>query len=367
MARRNAQPGFSMVELMVALAVFSLVLAGVVTGYVSLKQATESSQAQAAADADVQLALKLIQRDLNMAGYGLARATRVASGDGQQTIAEADAGFDRNGDDDLDDDIATDRLFVANGWEILTDVTVNGAEDGDIATAPEDYFSAIANRRENGGFAARLTNDNPAGSQFLGLQVLDDAGVPVSNLNVNFGVECPVGTCARDASEDDDFKSDRAVIVFGQDGSGAAHLEGHRLADAAGGGVTLLGDEALAFDYRAAGSEVVPAIAWYVERKENDAVTWLYRDQDKVLANVVDMQVEYGYDLDNDGLEWFGSVPPPPDLLGNPSPVDGELDTRKRVEALKSVRVVLTVKRGGAGVLGAEAASDFEQLINLRN
>ena len=149
----------------------------------------------------------------------------------------------------------------------------------------------------------------------------------------------------------------------------------------------------MAHNYKTdSGSFAVPAVAWYI-RKADDGVYWLYRNQNKILANVVDFQVAYGIDIDRDGLEWSGTVVPGSSLWARPehtldylasddpaypiptaAPNSGEvknhLRTQEAIESVRAVWVRLTVLRHGGSEEDAEdniVASSYVTVMNLHN
>ncbi len=342
--KRMLSKGFTLVEMLVSLVIFAVVLAGTMGGYVGFQQGMRMAVEQQKLDSDIKLALKLLQRDLNMGGFGLPRITRVASHENGVTLTEADVGFDYDNDGAISatDLIVSDRMFVADGWEILRDITDNGEIDGDIVTSPTDYYSMIGAQREDGGYAATLT----AATASAGA-----GAVTVDSLNLNTGEEKTVGV---------DFKANRAMIIAGEDSGSAFHVEGARIVSVSGTTINLVSIEALQDTYTQATSEVVAAIAWYVDMKTDDAVPWLYRNNDKVAPNILDFQIEYGFDISRDGLEWAATVP-------GSATVDGESDARAKATGLKSVRITLTAMQQDPDGNDAGILKQFSEIVNLKN
>lgn len=340
--KRMSSRGFTLVEMLVSLVIFAVVLAGTMGGYIGFQQGMQVTVTQQKLDSDIKLTLKLLQRDLNMAGFGLPRITRVASDDQGVTWTETAVGFDFNADGDSDDDIVSDRIFMADGWEILRDITGNGEIDGDIVVSPTDYYSKIGAKREEGGYAATLAASVAAGA----------TAVSVNSLNLNSGDEYNTA--------DSDIKANRAVIVAGDDGSSVFHVEGARIGSVAGTTINLVSGESLQNAYTQSSSEVVAAIAWYVDMKSGDAVPWLYRNNDKVVPNVLDFQIQYGFDIDRDGLEWAATVPPG-------GTVDGDSDARAKATALKSVKITLTALQNDPDQKDVGTLKEFTEIVNLKN
>ncbi len=341
--KRMLSKGFTLVEMLVSLVIFAVVLAGTMGGYVGFQQGMQMAVDQQKLDSDIKLTLKLLQRDLNMAGFGLPRITRVASDDQGVTLTEAAVGFDYNTDGDTADNIVSDRIIVADGWEILRDITDNGEIDGDIVTSPTDYYSKIGAKREDGGYAATLTATANAGA----------TAVAVNATNLNIGEQYNTA--------DADIQANRATIIAGDDISLAFHVEGARIGSVTGTtSIGLVTGESLQDTYTQTTSEVVAAIAWYVDMKTGDAVPWLYRNNDKVAPNILDFQIEYGFDISRDGLEWADTVP-------GGATVDGESDARAKATGLKSVRITLTALQQDPDGNDLGILKQFTEIVNLKN
>lgn len=371
------QSGFSLVELMVATVIVMVTLAGVTASFNNFTGHNSTSIKDNEKNAVVKATFQLLQRDLNMAGFGLALQTRIAEddqfetaiesdftstydfngdGDSLDNITEADVAYDLNLDGDQLDPMYRDRLYLANGWTILEDITDNHAYDGNIVETPNDYYYLAANKKENGGYFATLTAPASAGTLML----------TVNNLNINTGDEYPTGLPVANV---DDFKADAALIICGQNTAGNFSLEGLPLGSIAGSTLDFLGAEVLANSYVINGTvmdtEAVPAIIWYVEKKAGDTIHWLYRNQDKVMPGVIGFQVSYGYDNDNDGLQWFQTVPPtgPAGTFVDSFDINTNANLPAIVRALKAVRLVLTLRN----ISTVSSMQTYEKTIILKN
>lgn len=374
------QAGFSLVELMVATVIVMVTLAGVTAGFNSFTNHSSTSLQDNEKNAVVKATFQLLKRDLNMAGFGLALQTRMAEddqfetaiesnftsnydfnadGDSVDNITEADVAYDLNNDGDQTDPMYRDRLYLANGWTVLEDITDNHAYDGNIVETPTDYYYLAANKKENGGYFARLTAPEIAGALTL----------TVDNLNINSGDEYPTGLPVANIA---DFKSDAAVIICGQNAAGTYSLEGLPVGSITGTTIDFLAAENLANSYVVNGAamdtEVVPAITWYVEQKGGDTVHWLYRNQDKVMPGVIGFQVSYGYDDENDGLQWFQTVPPTGVSTTGGTSVDTfavgtNTNLPVLVRDLKAVRLVLTLRN----ISTVSSMQTYEKTIILKN
>jgi len=373
------QAGFSLVELMVATVIIVVTLAGVTAGLQNFSRHSSLSFRENEMNAVIKATFQLLQRDLNMAGFGLSLQTRLAEDDQYETAIESDftSDYDFNGDSDSLDDITEatldydlnndgdktdpmyrDRLYLANGWSILEDITHNNAADGDIVVTPTtDYYYLVANKKENGGYFAKLTTAVSAG----------DSSVTVDNLNINVGEEVTVAA---------DFKSDAAVIMCGESSTGTFSLEGRPIGSftSPAGTIDFEGAEVLTGSYVVSGTamdtEVVPAILWQVKKNLGEDY-WLYRNHDKVMPGVIGFQVSYGYDANNDGLDWFQTVPPTGVSTTGATSVDSLSVTTNSnlpelVRSLKAVRVVITVKEQGTAS-GVSSMQTYEKTIVLKN
>ncbi len=353
MNRHKHQSGLSLVEVMVSLALFGLVVAGTVGAYFSFIETSSHATQVSHRILDVQLALKLLQRDLNMAGFGLPAATRVAGLDGGgETVTEAAVGLDIDGDGDAGDTVVSDVVYVADGWQIVKDITDNGAADGDIIESPTDYFAKLVHQREAGGYHAALTQDVDSGATALA----------VDRTDINLGEE---------AHADADFAAGDALILYAEEASGTAwYVEGHRLAAVSGDNLSLAAGDGVGRGYSAADSRIVPAIRWYIHQDTGEATPWLYRNGSRVLPGVVDFQVEYGYDRHHDGLEWSAQTPPAGSVDGADS---GAAGNEAKIPLLEAVRVELAVAMGGASGVKTSGGGDartlrrFETTVILKN
>jgi len=373
-----AQAGFSLVELMVATVIVIVTLVGVTASLQGFNRHSSTSFRESERNAVVKATFQLLQRDLNMAGFGLALETRLAEDDQYETAIESDftSNYDFNGDGDSLDDVTEanldydlnndgdktdpmyrDRLYLANGWSILEDITDNNATDGNIVETPTDYYYLVANKKENGGYFAKLTAPKNSGALTM----------TVDSLNINAGEEVTV---------EDDFKADAAVIICGESSTGTFSLEGLPIGSFSAPGATIdfQDAEALAGSYVVSGTvmdtEVVPAILWQVKKNPGEDY-WLYRNHDKVMPGVIGFQVSYGYDADNDGLQWFQTVPPSGVSTLGATMIDAlavniNANLPTLVRNLKAVRLVLTIKEQGNGS-GVSSMRTYEKTILLKN
>lgn len=338
-AQLTFERGFSLVELLIVIAISSVLMSTALATYMAYADSTAKESAQDTVNAEVNTIFKVLEKETMNAGYGLPMSTRVAS---DNNCAVADETFCRSG---------TDRLFLADGSQLLKDVSDNNEDDGVIS---EQYMTDIANAKGGsaGGYRAQLAADVTAGA----------TSATVVNLNINSGEERNVS--------DNDFMSNTAFII----GDGTK-VEGHRIGavDTNTRSISLLANDLFSQLFLSANNHsVVPATAWYVrsdpdgKRYSNgDPVYWLYRNGFRALPNVDNFQVQYGYDANNNGIQWADTIPPTNVAAGTyddwaPTP-DGVAFS---IGQLKMVKIVITVKSVYKGTI---RTTDYEKRIQLRN
>jgi len=368
--RFNSVSGFSLVELLVATAIIMITLLGVTASLHSITGRGAAGMRENKKDAEIKDAFQLLQRDLNMAGFGLTVKTRIAEDSQYETAIESDftPTYDPNGDGDYVDAITEtnakydlnndgvidnakmyrERLYIADGWTILKDVTDNNATDGNIVETPTDYYYMIAKKKEEGGYYATLHTDVSVNA----------TSITVTSININTGDEITAGN---------DFKVDAAAIIYGKDSSGSFKLEGINIKTIDTKTLKFPPGETLSNSFKASDSVVVPAITWYVEKKSGDTTFWLYRNKDKVLPNVIGFQVSYGYDDENNGIQWFDNIPPqgPAGAKVDTLDVNANGNIPTLLDDLRAVRLVISVKRPGSA--GNFVMFTYQKVVLLKN
>ncbi|MBI4687381.1 MAG: type II secretion system protein [Nitrospirae bacterium] len=342
---RPAHSGFTLVELMVTIAIFSFVIAASYATYINFIHSTTRESQLTSINADAATTLKLLERDIKMAGFGLPQTTRAAS---HNNCNVSNEDFCKNN---------TDRIFMADGWEILRDFTLNKEDDGQIPTSP-DYYSKIANSKANGGYRAQLTSDAS----------LSATSVAVDVLNIDSADE-------RDDPDDDDgsplvdIKDNKSFII-----SDNIKVEGHRIGSLTGTTINLLSNESLNNTYLAGNSSVAPALGWYVRKDSSgkkypngDNIYWLYRNQNRVIPYVDNLQIQYGYDAFPNSttqggiqsVDWADTMPPP---SGIP---DGE--SLFQFNYLRAIKIILTIKVVDRKDPAKIIFTNFETTVDLKN
>ena len=404
----HQQRAFTLLELLVSLAIVGAVMAGTYSGFRGFSEATRAATNEVAVLEDVSIAADLLRRDLQSSGWGLPKVTRVvgvadtASANTGVQVSEATFGVDINGDGDTGDTISTDRLFVSDGLKIITDTAPNVTARGYYPDGEVEQGSMleVADAVADGGQKATLTAQSTN-------------SVNVSTTNVNYDTESCKGYYSGITYNLVDIRANHAIIFGGDVSGGGFAVEGHRISAVGSApanaktctsrtakpvvgpatSVTFVSGETVGATYSHDSSSVaVPAVVWEV-RRASDGTYWLYRNQHKVLPNVVDFQLAYGLDPEWDGLEWADSVMPTSssDLKQRPehhlpylasddpayprASSGGELSNyfgrdQEVIESVRTVWMRITVLRNVASEdSGAEntVASSYVNLVNLRN
>lgn len=271
--------GFTLVEILLSLAILSIIIIGIHQFFQNYLDASLGEKKIGELQGNVKLALNVIEQDIKTASFGMPPATRAASHNGGGVIINT---------------TLTDRLFLANGWEILRDFTNNSMEDGTIADADYADIAGQKGQQNTGGYAGTLTAAANAGAASITLTDLDidAAGAPIPN---------------------NDFNEGESLILYAN-----TTIEGHRIGTIADPTINFITGETLANNYPQATTQVVPSIAYYIANI--NGTWWLCRNGVRVLADVQNLQVEYGYDRDRDGAiempgtlgnEWVADIPSP--------------------------------------------------------
>ena len=339
-----AAAGFTLLETIMVVLISSVLLGAVLSMFVQYSNSFSQLSAQDAMNAEVSALFKVIEKDVMMAGYGLPTRTRIASFYNYSSV-DANSGINH-----------TDRLYVADGWQIIKAITDNNEDDGRIVNTPTNYLTYITTRKASaaGGYGTQLKTDSAAGSTTLSLLAL----------NINAGEEFTVSAT--------DFIQGNAFIIGDN-----ARVEGHTIASVTPPDtVVAMATNPMKQLYQSAVNHtVVPAHVWYV-RKDPDGqkfsdgspVYWLYRNSYKVLPNVTDFKIKYGYDTNNDGIQWSNTVPPTNtgttggiyDESWAPNPDGIPYD----FSSLKMIQISLTVK---SAYKTSVKSNTYQTSILLRN
>lgn len=339
--KHDREAGFTLIEMLIVMVISSVLMGAVLSLFIQYVNTSAQQSAQDDINAEVSSLFKVIEKDVMMAGYGLPARTKIAS---HFNCIAADPAFCVNN---------TDRLFVADGWQILRAVTDNNEDDGQIAA---NFMTFIANRKSSaaGGYSTTVKADIGTGINTMTLLAL----------NINSGEELTVSAT--------DFSADNALIIGDN-----ARVEGHaiRIVTPPDTVETMALDPVIQPYLAAVDHSVVPATVWYVRNdpdgktfSDGSPVNWLYRNGFKVLPNVSNFKVKYGYDTKNDGIQWSDTVPPT-----NNGVVGGKYDDSWAptpdggayvFSSLKLIQITLTVK---SVYKTAVKSTPYQTAILLRN
>lgn len=129
--KTNNRNGFSLIELLIVMGIFAVVMAGLYAAYsVQLKQGVKQYRS-AESEMELQIAKTILQRDLALAGYGLAEDYGTATGFTVPRAASATIVSEPNPDTDPDDLVLMGTAVgigsrAAQGWTCVTDVDGSG-------------------------------------------------------------------------------------------------------------------------------------------------------------------------------------------------------------------------------------------------
>ena len=356
-AKYKTESGFTLIELVIVMLISSVLLGAVLTSYITYINTVSKESAQDRINAEVTAVFNIVEKDIMMAGYGLPKGTRVACHNdcnaGGESFCKAH----------------TDRLFLADGWELLTDITDNHEEDDQISQQLYMTYLADAKNSTVGGYRALLAADVAVAA----------ASLTVVALNINNGEENTATP-----PYDDDFKDGMAFII-----GDATRVEGHRIdtVNAGSKSISILANDHIIQNFQALSSpSVVPATAWYVRSdpdgkkyRDGTPVYWLYRNGDRVMQYVDNFQIQYGYDANNDGIQWADTVPPPatrirPSTKPDPDPQEDPWIDDLWVPTpdgqtfdfpqLKVVKIILTIKSENKENI---QRTPYQTIIYIRN
>ena len=272
--------GMTIPELLVAMFMSLIVVSATYSFYIYFINNASKERAKAEVQKKVNSVFSILSDDVRHSSFGLLKSSQksVCLFVIDDNCSVGDDSFCKSG---------TDRFFVADGWQIIRDFADDNCPDGNIA---DNVYEAIVGKE----YAAKINNYSPPDT--IDVNILDIDSKCRSNASL-----CGDGKC-------DDIKDNKAIIVCGcKDSNGASGnywQEGRRIGsiDTTSKTITFLSKEkALNYSYCSPDGRVLPANVWYI-RKATDGVYWLYRNQRKVMDNVIDFQVEAGYDSNGDGM-----------------------------------------------------------------
>lgn len=165
----TAKNGFSMVELLAALAVASIVMVGIYTMYYTQTKSHTTQQAVVDMQQGIRLALFLMEKEIRMAGYetvgsgvaGIISAQRASITFSMDITGGETDGVDNDGDGDIDTaDLKLDTDGIDNDSDSFVDEDDEGDEsiygDGDTNDALEQIRYSLSNDANGDGIGDDL-------------------------------------------------------------------------------------------------------------------------------------------------------------------------------------------------------------------
>jgi len=284
--------GLTLVELLVSVVMFLIIIAAVYSFFISFLNQQTFQRKKAEALKETRIAFRVLEDDIRHAGFGFPKSSPCK--DKGLCLFFVEDNCDYHNEQFCK--TGTDRFFVADGWKIIKDFTLDGYPDGNITNI--DYELLASSK-----FSAKVLYYSD-GDDFIVVDRLDiDNKTDVVNHKA------------------DDIVAKKGIIVCGRTNNGGrVGQEGRRIEKI----ISVSSGWELKFhslenplDYKndCSGDRgiVLPANVWYV--REKDGHYWLYRNESPVLQDVEDFQIHVGYDFDGDGVvedsEWInaGSLP----------------------------------------------------------
>ena len=181
----------------------------------------------------------------------------------------------------------TDRFFISDGWKTIRDNTIDNCPDGTISNT---NYEALAGNE----YYANITSYTSGAKS-----------ITVDTLNIDSKCRQLKSTTvicgANNTTTCNDITSKTSVIICGCSNPAAnISQEGRRINNISSNTINFLSTESALNFNNCANGIVLPAISWYIRKKNN--IYWLYRNQKKVIPNVNNLQIVAGYDSNNDGI-----------------------------------------------------------------
>jgi type IV pilus assembly protein PilW len=161
--------GFSLVEMMTALAIVSIVMVGIYTMYFTQTQSHATQQVVVDMQQGIRLAMYLIEKEMRMAGFdptnsgvpGIISAQRASITFSMDITGGETDGIDNDGDGNTDgSDLAQNRDGLDNDADTLVDEDDEGDEtrygDGDVNDTLEQITYSLSNDANGDGIADSL-------------------------------------------------------------------------------------------------------------------------------------------------------------------------------------------------------------------
>ena len=330
------EDGFSLIEIMIAVAIFSLVIGAAFQAHLTMSRANITETAKLEGQFESTIELQILENDMKNAGFCVPDVCAIASKDSLTSLEAVDWEGFTSGDvgGNYSKIIGTDRLYLADLGEIVEDFSSDGTESG--ALTDGEYTTMVTVKLSSSdGYSAALSSDASIG----------DSSITIISGNRD------IDSSDSGASDDYDFKADRALIIANTSGNPP---EG-RMIDSSHSSdstiVSFLENEAMEGAFVAADSVVAPAICYHLQKPQGSSpfhdqvqVFTLTRNSDPFLEGVEAFQVAYHYDTNDNGdwedisSEWIDELP-------------GSYDPK----LLRSIKVIIVVRASNRQTNEAES------------
>ena len=308
--RGKSQAGISFVEVLVAMVIGVIILAGVMQSMLTNQRNTAWSDDVAFVQENARYALEIMARDIRWSGYWGCAVNMSTSGDGSTTFVnsldvsddddwlklEGIRGYEGSSDTFPDGLVAGTTLWQDNGDFLGND---DFAPDSVIFRGADDDLDLTVVKHNKQAARFELSRNNPMQVGDLALVVSEDCkdvslmqmtGPSSGGTNVNFvhntGSKTSPGNCTKTIRADDSFTCDDSP---------------YPAAKAYGPGSFLMRFSAVAYYVGTSVADATEPALYRVQYAGLDAGDVTVRT-DEIAVGVEDMQLLYGFDDDADGL-----------------------------------------------------------------
>ena len=169
--RLRSEPGFSLIELMVSLGIFSIVSLAAFSVLSSSQKTAVMNDQTVQVQRNVRLAVDLISRDLRMAGYGNPAAGVLAACPNHMNPTNSSTGSDSIRVMTIDQPIGTLTSAFTTGSTITVSGLASDAANGDLVTLEGIFTGLVTVSGSQLTFATSITSLQriPAGTQVIRL------------------------------------------------------------------------------------------------------------------------------------------------------------------------------------------------------
>jgi prepilin-type N-terminal cleavage/methylation domain-containing protein len=293
--------GYTIVELLVVVIIMSLIIVVISNFLIDFTKHNNKQEIKSKAIEEVKEVFRIIEDDIRHAGFAYPGNNPNIN----QSICRFFIDDNCSVSDETFCKANTDRLFIANGWKIIRDHTLDNCPDGYIDNLTYETLASS-------DFYANITTYT-SGSKMIGVSSLDIDSTcrRIKSSTVLCGTS--------HAPDCKDIKARESIIICGcSNSSGQNSQEGRRISNIVSNALNfLLKESSLNYD-NCSNGVVLPAISWYVRKDSSSNDFWLYRNQVKVLKHAKKFNVLAGYDNNNNGIiensELYNKLPENADI-----------------------------------------------------